>query len=150
MAGLTGAGAAVGATAGAWAGGGLSATGGATGGTLVAPGVGTIGGGVLSAEAGAAGGALVGGGLGAGAGYLLGNIVFSSSTGGGGGGEGLTPGARRKLGNLANRASERVRDVIRSRVALAQTSIRPVSGLTKRLAKQHKPRRMVIRPQKPQ
>ncbi len=114
VAGFTAAGAGVGAVGGAWVGGGIGGAGGAAGGTLVAPGVGTIGGGVLGAEAGAAGGALVGGGLGAGAGYVVGSIVCSSSTGGGGGGDGLTPGARRKLGNLANRAGERVRDVIRS------------------------------------
>lgn len=41
--------------------------------------------------------------------------IGAGGAGGGGGGGGLSGRARSKLGNLANRAGEKVRDVIRSR-----------------------------------
>jgi RHS repeat-associated protein len=56
VAGFTAAGAGTGAAAGAWLGGGIGGVSGAGGGTLLAPGFGTVGGAVLGGEAGAAGG----------------------------------------------------------------------------------------------
>ena len=59
--------------------------------------------------------------LGALGGYAYGSIKCMSSTGapGGGGsssgGQKLSPSARKELGNLADRAGEKIRDVIRSR-----------------------------------
>jgi RHS repeat-associated protein len=94
----------VGASIGFWAGGGLGTLG-LAGGPAVA----------ATIPGGAAGGAALGGGIGG----LGGIIMCSSGTGQGGGGGagdgGLSGAARRKLGNLASRAGEKVRDVIRSR-----------------------------------
>ena len=58
---------------------------GGAGGTLVAPGVGTVGGGVAGAEGGATAGAWLGGLIGGVIGNVAGNIMCSSGTGGGGG-----------------------------------------------------------------
>lgn len=88
-----------------------------------------VAGGVLGVETGPGdvaaveGGGLVGGPAGAALGDALGLAVCMSGTGaGGGGGGGSTSGggglssrAKSKLGNLASRANETVRDVIRSR-----------------------------------
>ena len=117
---LTAVGAAAGAGIGAQAGSDIGAVAGAGLGTLALPGGGTIGGGVI--------GFGVGGGIGGAIGYRGGSAlggfaagVFCSSSaggpgaGGGGGGSDLSGSARKKLGNLASRAGEKVRDVIRSR-----------------------------------
>ena len=92
-----------GATIGTWAGG----TAGLAGGPLAE----------VTIPGGAAGGAALVGGIGG----LGGMIMCSSGTGGSGTGQsgssgsGLSEAMRKKLGGLANRASEKVRDVIRSR-----------------------------------
>jgi RHS repeat-associated protein len=58
----------------------------------------------------------IGGAGGAGAGFVAGMTACpGGAANGGGGGGGLSGKARSKLGNLANRAGEKVRDVIRSR-----------------------------------
>lgn len=90
---------------------------GATGATI-GGGAGTLGfaadglGEFITIPAGDAGGAALG--------TAAGMIACSSGSGGGGGGTGggdnkLSSAAKKKLGNLASRASEKVRDVIRSR-----------------------------------
>jgi hypothetical protein len=79
--------------------------------------------GMVGFAGGPAGGITVptGFGVGGSAGWAAGMIMCAkgtgqgSGTGGTGGGGGLNAGARKKLGNLASRAGEKVRDVIRSR-----------------------------------
>ncbi|HKT10306.1 MAG TPA: RHS repeat-associated core domain-containing protein, partial [Terriglobia bacterium] len=82
---------------------------GGAGGTFALPGGGTIAGGAAGVEEGTLAGAATG--------AAVGGILCSEGGGGGGtgGGSGLSTSARKKLGNLASRAGERVRDVIRSR-----------------------------------
>lgn len=100
MAGFAGAGAAV----GGFSGGGVGALGFAGGPA-----------GFATTPAFSASGAALGGGIGGLGGMIMCSSGTSSSGGGGSGSGELGGAARRKLGNLASRADEKVRDVIRSR-----------------------------------
>jgi RHS repeat-associated protein len=114
---LTLGGVAAGAGIGAYVGGSAGGAAGFVGGSVV-PVAGNAAGLVGGAALGSTGGALAGGSLGGALGGLAGAVFCSSSAGGpggGGGGSDLSGSARKKLGNLASRAGEKVRDVIRSR-----------------------------------
>ena len=92
---------------------------GATAGAGMGAGVGVFAGAGVFDEATVPAGAVTGFGVGGVAGFGMGMSACMTGAvgggGGGGGGGGLSGRARNKLGNLANRAGEKVRDVIRSR-----------------------------------
>lgn len=102
---------------------GYGAAGGGAVGFVAGGGVGAVAGGGIGAVPGAVGGAeagtIGGGALGGAIGSLSGSCHSSTASGGGsaGGAGGLSTGAKRKLGNLGNRAAEQAGAVARSRGA---------------------------------